>query len=149
LVWILIGLVVVAVTVVLVRRRQSRHRAQRSFDLALAEARWLAREAVPTLLSATRDERRGAWQVARPRVAALEEQMAQLAPPGSDSLAAVNARHLRTVVAGVRSALDEEAQATSPDAAGEAHGAAKQAARQLNQVLNELEPSGRGTTWEA
>ena len=72
--------------------------------------------------------------------------MAQLASPGSDSLAAVNARHLRTAVAGVRSALDEEAQATSPDAAGEAHGAAKQAARQLDQVLTELEPSRRGTT---
>ena len=145
LIWALIGLVVLALAVALVRRRQSRRRDERSFDLALAEARWLDHEALPTLLSASRDERRGAWQVARPRVAALEEQLAPLASPGSDTLAAVNARHLKTAVAGVRSALDEEAQATSPDVAGEAHGAARQAARQLGQVLTELEPSGAGT----
>jgi hypothetical protein len=131
----------VALVVWLWRRRQSRLREQRSFDLALAEARWLEHDALPTLLSADRDARRGAWQVARPRVAALEEQLAQLAPPGSSSLAAVNAQHLRTAVVGVRSALDDESQATSPEAAGEAHGAARQAARQLEQVLSELAPS--------
>lgn len=141
----LLGLIAVVVAVVIWQNRKNQRRDQSSFDAALAEARWLEREALPTLLAAPRAERRGAWRVARPRVAALEQQLGQLAPPGTDSVAAVNAQHLKTAVAGVRDALDDETLSTSPDAEAEAYGAAKQAARQLDQVMAELLSADRGT----
>ncbi len=145
--WALAALVIAAVAIALWLRSRSRRRDQRSaFELALAEARWLGQEALPTLLSASSDERRGAWRVTRPRVAALEVRLGELASPGSDSVAAVNARHLKTAVTGVRSALDDEAESTGPEAAAGAHGAARQAARQLDQVLTELLPSDHGNT---
>ena len=144
--WALAALVIAAVAVALWLRSRSRPRDQRSaFELALAEARWLQQEALPTLLSASSDERRGAWRVTRPRVAALEVRLGELVSSGSDSVAAVNAQHLKTAVAGVRSALDDEAESTGPEAAAEAHGAARQAARQLDRVLTELLPSDHGT----
>ena len=147
LLWVLAALVIAAVAIALWLRSRSRRRDQRSaFDLALAEARWLGQEALPTLLSAPSDERRGAWRVTRPRVAALEERLGELASPGSDSIAAVDAQRLKTAVTGVRGALDDEAQSTGPEAAAEAHGAARQAARQLDQVLSELLPSDHGNT---
>ena len=113
----------------------------RSFDLALSEARWLGRDLLPTLLTASRDERRGAWSVSRPRVVALEDRLAELANPGSETVGALNAQHLETAVIGVRDALDNESRSGGLDAAAEALGAVKQAARQLDQVLADLLPA--------
>jgi hypothetical protein len=135
--WALLGLVVLGVVIALWQHRQSRRReARESFDLALSESRWLGRELLPSLLAASREERRGAWSVARPRAVALEKRLAELASPGSETVAAMNAQQLETAVIGVRGALDDE---TRPGAdAAETLGGVKQAARQLDQVLAEL-----------
>ena len=141
--WALLALVVgAAVVFALWQRQKSRRRDENaSFDAAVAEARWLEAEVLPTLLEAPRDERRGAWRVARPRVAALEAALGELAAPNTDSVVAVNAQHLKSAVTGVRGALDDETLSTGPESTGVAYGAAKQAARQLNQVLTELQPA--------
>jgi hypothetical protein len=92
------------------------------------------------LLASSRDERRGAWSVARPRVVALEDRLAQLAAPGSETTAAVNAQQLETAVIGVRGALDNESRADAGGSA-EALGGVKQAARQLDQTLADILPA--------
>ena len=142
--WALLALVVgAAVVFALWQRQKSRRRDENaSFDAAVAEARWLEAEVLPTLLEAPRDERRGAWRVARPRVAALEAALGELAAPNTDSVVAVNAQHLKSAVTGVRGALDDETLSTGPENTGVAYGAAKQAARQLNQVLTRAPASG-------
>ena len=140
--WALVALVVVGIVVALWLHRQSRRRDEHSsFDVALSEADWLGRDLLPTLLTASRDERRGAWSVSRPRVVALEDRLAGLATPGSGTVGSLNAQHLETAVIGVRSSLDDESRAGGLDSATEALGAVKQAARQLDQVLADLLPA--------
>jgi hypothetical protein len=140
--WALLALVVVGVAVAGWQHRQSRRREQQSsFDLAVSESRWLGRELLPVLLVGSRDERRGAWNVSRPRVVALEERLAQLATPGSETIGSLNAQQLETSVIGVRSALDDESRTSGAEEAAEALGGVKQAARALDQVLATLLPS--------
>ena len=143
--WVLVALIAVAVGVVIaLMRRSSRRQDQRSsFEAALSESQWLGRDLTPTLLGDSRDERRGAWSVARPRVVALEDRLARLASPGSESSDSLNAQQLETAVIALRRALDAESQSggPGPDAAAEALGAVKQAARQLDQVLSALAPT--------
>jgi hypothetical protein len=140
--WALLALVVVGVAVAGWQHRQSRRREQQSsFDLAVSESRWLGRELLPVLLVGSRDERRGAWNVSRPRVVALEERLAQLATPGSETIRSLNAQQLETSVIGVRSALDDESRTSGAEEAAEALGGVKQAARALDQVLATLLPS--------
>jgi len=107
----------------------------------VVEARWLDGEVLPTLLEAPPDERRGAWRIARPRVAALEATLGELAAPDAESGVAANARQLTAAVTDVRAALDAETLSTGLDNSGAAYGAAEQAARQLGQVLTELQPA--------
>jgi hypothetical protein len=139
--WALVALVVLGVVIALWQHRQSRRRsASASFELAFSESRWLGRDLLPTLLASSRDERRGAWSVARPRVVALEDRLAELASPGTETTAALNAQHLETAVIGVRGALDNETRSDA-GAAAEAFGGVKQAARQLDQTLADLRPA--------
>jgi hypothetical protein len=143
--WVLVALVVVAVGVViaLVQHRSRRKDERSSFEAALSESLWLGRDLTPALLGDSRDERRGAWSVARPRVVALEDRLARLASPGSESIDSLNAQHLETAVIGLRRALDAESQPgdPGPDAAAEAIGGVKQAALQLEQVLSAVAPT--------
>jgi hypothetical protein len=139
--WALVALVVLGVVIALWQHRKSRRRdARDSFELAFSESRWLGRDLLPALLASSRDERRGAWSVARPRVVALEDRLAALASPGSESTAAVNAQRLEAAVIGVRGALDNESS-SGADTAAETLGGVKQAARQLDQTLAELLPA--------
>jgi len=145
--WALLTLVAVAVILALWQRRRALRRDQRvSREVALAEARWLGHEALPTLLSAPSAERRGAWRMIRPRVAALEQQVAGATATGSEFAVTPDAQRLLRAVTAVRAALDDDVMASGADAAAEAHGAAKQAARQLDQVLSELLTSDRSAT---
>jgi hypothetical protein len=72
--------------------------------------------------------------------AGLEDRLAELAAPGSETTAAVTAQHLETAVVSVRGALDNESR-SGPDAAAEAFGGVKQAARQLDQTLADVLPA--------
>jgi hypothetical protein len=139
--WALVALVILGVAIALWQHRQSRRRdARESFELALSESRWLGRDLLPTLLASSRDERRGAWSVARPRVVALEDRLAALGAPGSETTGAVKAQRLEMAVIGVRGALDNESRSDA-GAAAEAFGGVKQAARQLDQALADALPT--------
>lgn len=144
--WVLVTLVLVAIGVVIaiVAHRRARHRDEHaSYETALSESLWFGRDLTPTLLGDSADERRGAWSVARSRVVALEGRLTRLASPGSESTDSSNAQQLATAVVGLRRALDAESQPAGPgpDAAAEALGGVKQAARQLDQVLSGLAPT--------
>jgi hypothetical protein len=142
--WALLALVVGVAVAGWQHRKSRRREKQSSFDLAVSESRWLGRELLPALLVGSRDERRGAWSVSRPRVVALEERLARLATPGSETIGSLNAQQLETSVIGVRSALDDESRTSGPEEATEALGGVKQAARALDQAVATLLPSAAG-----
>ena len=62
--------------------------------------------------------------MSRPRVAILEDRLAELASPGSETTAALNAQRLETTVIGVRGTLDNESRSDT-GAAAEAYGGVK------------------------
>jgi hypothetical protein len=143
--WWLLGLLaaaaVAAVAVTGARRQQARQIWLAQRDEALAESRWLARELLPAALAAeTATARRNVWLASRPRVETLESRLSDvvaspLTPP--EQLGVLG--RLREALTGVGSAMDADAAAAIP-ADGESLGAARQAQRQLEAVLRELQP---------
>ena len=85
--------------------------------------------------AATDDERRGAWQVARPRVTAAEDQLAVLGTSAPDEASALQVSRLTSGVAGVRESLDAVSIASDPSLASQARGQLTQAQRALTDAL--------------
>ncbi|MGZ4592843.1 MAG: hypothetical protein ACXV3C_03180 [Actinomycetes bacterium] len=132
----LLALAVAAIGIALWQRgRSSRRHWAASLDSALTETQWLARDLLPSLLTTSREGRRGGWGVARARVLALQDRLAALAASAPDEAGSGTARQLDAAVTDVRQALDAEAQSTGEERAAEAFGAVQQAARQLDQQL--------------
>jgi hypothetical protein len=90
--------------------------------------------------AATDDERRGAWQVARPRVTAAEDQLAVLATSAPDEASALQVSRLTSGVAGVRESLDAVSSAADPSLASQARGQLTQAQRALTDALPPVPP---------
>ena len=96
---------------------------------------------VPTIeQAATDDERRGAWQLARPRVTAAEDQLAVLATSAPDEASALQVSRLTSGVAGVRESLDALSIASDPSLASQARGQLTQAQRALTDALPPVPP---------
>jgi hypothetical protein len=140
--WVVLAVILalaVAATalVVALRQRSARHRWTASLEASVAESRGLARDIVPSLLEASRESRRGGWQVARPQVVAAEERLADLAQSAPDVETSATARGLVEAVGDLRRRLDDEVGATDANAAA-ALEAARDASRRLDDRLSLL-----------
>jgi hypothetical protein len=145
--WVL-GLIVLAAALVVVivaaRRRSARQKWTASFETARAESDVLARELAPSLLAGTRESRRGGWEVARPQVMALEDQLTSLARSAHHVPDSTVASELAAAVADVRRTLDDEVRAPEHQATATqraAHDATERLAARL-QVLASPAPGG-------
>jgi hypothetical protein len=113
-------------------RRQDWTEAQ---SAATAEAAWLARDLLPTLYGQPVDQLRGAWTVAEPRVAALEDNLVGQAATAPDDASRGSAT---TLLESVRSARGAVNRLAAPGAVESETGRADllAAGRQIEQVLS-------------
>lgn len=91
------------------RSRAARRRWDADFATALTETRWLAVEILPALQRAkVPAEREGAWTIARPRVTALETDLAALSTTVADEQSAQRVAALLEAVRGTRATADQQ-----------------------------------------
>jgi hypothetical protein len=137
-VWWLLGLlalIAIALGVwALTRSRSRRQEWTAGQTAATAEAAWLARDLLPTLYGQQIDQLRGAWAVAQPRVAALEDKLVGLVATAPDDAARGSATAL---LEAVRSARASVTRLSGPGMVDSDTGRADLlgAGRQIEQVL--------------
>jgi hypothetical protein len=99
-----VALVVLAVVLVVRRRRRRWQERMRSAE---AEVVWLARELLPQLVTSGALERVvGGWQVASPRVVALEDQLTVLESSARTEVDGARARAVRDAVRDARAKVE-------------------------------------------
>lgn len=133
---VLLALAVVGIALWL-RRRSARQRWQGGFTAAVSDTGEVARAVGPVLATGTPEGRAGAWQVSRPKVVVLEEQLANLARTAPDPEGSASAGRLQAALAGVREAMDTD-QAVGASGA-DAPARAQEALRHLESELAALE----------
>ena len=137
--WWLIGLLVliaIALAVwALTRSRSRRQEWAAGQTAATAEAAWFARDLLPTLYGQQIDQLRGAWTVAEPRVAALEDNLVGLAATAPDDAARGSATTLLESVRSGRGAVTRLSAPGLVDAEA-ARADLLAAGRQIEQVLS-------------
>ncbi len=117
-VWILLAALVIAAAVAIPLLVRSSRRGTWRSELADAEREvgWYAHDLLPTLLrTSSADELRGAWDVGRPRVTAVEQRLAALtesAPTDADRL---RAEELHTAVQQTGEQISRLAAGGEPD----------------------------------
>jgi hypothetical protein len=125
--------------IVMVRRRSARRDWTASLTAVRAESAALARDLAPSLLAGTRESRRGGWEVARPSVVALEDQLTALARSAHRVPDSTVASELAAAVGEVRRTIDEEVRAPGDQSAA-ALWAAHDATQRLEARLQVLAP---------
>jgi hypothetical protein len=106
---------------------------------AVRESRWLAHELLPNALTTqSAAARRDIWIASRPRVDALQRNLSGLvASAPKDHVGSLD--RLRDAVADLNSAMNAHVAADAPGDQ-ESLGAARQAARQLEEALRAVQP---------
>jgi hypothetical protein len=131
----------VAAAVIWLRTRRTRQEWDAGYAAALAESEWLSHDLLPALRSAaTPAEQLGGWNVARPRVTALEGSLESLLSTSHDDLGSSRVTALLAAVRVVRSTVDGP---VGPGAAAPDQGVRDltAAARQLDDALATVQAS--------
>ncbi len=116
-VWLLLAVLVLAAVAIPLLIRSRRHRAWQA-DLADAEreVNWYAHDLLPTLLRAgTAEGARGAWDVGRDRVVAVEQRLTALAESARNDADRDRAVALHDAVQQSRDRTSRAAAGDSPD----------------------------------
>jgi len=128
----------------LARTRRARSDWETAQAAALAEAGWLSRELVPVLMTQSLDQVRGAWAVAAPRAAALDDRLVGQAATAPDEASRARANALHTEVSSVRGTLERASAPGTQDV--EAVRADLQAANaRLEQAITAAQHPEAGT----
>lgn len=139
LVILLLGAGVIAIGVLLLRRRRARTEWDEGVDRAVGEATWVAGELIPNLLGQGSHGRAGVWTIGRPRVLTLEGTLEDLIADNPDPAAARPVAALSSAVQAFRSALDQADRL--PDFGGFSTTAAlRQARLEIEETLRMLRP---------
>lgn len=146
--WVLVvALVAIAaalgIWLVLRRRRSARRAWTATFEQARADAEELARDQAPSLLTGTRESRRGGWQMAGPGVLALEERLNALAASARDPDEAAVATGFAAAVGDLRRNLDQEVRTPDERSAAAVLDLARAAALRLEARLTDLAATRR------
>lgn len=120
------------------RGRSARRSWTASFERARADAEELARDRAPSLLTGTRESRRGGWQMAGPGVLALEDRLNELATSARDPDDAAVATGLAAAIGDLRRSLDQEVRTPDERSAAAVLDLARAAALRLEARLSEL-----------
>ncbi len=130
---------VIAIGVLLLRRRQARADWEEGVDRAVGEATWVTDALVPNILGQGSHGRAGVWTIGRPRVLALERTLEDLIADSPDPAAARPVAALSSAVQAFRSALDQADRL--PDFGGFSTTAAlRQARLEIEETLRMLRP---------
>ena len=119
-------------------RRSARRSWTASFEQARADAEELARDRAPSLLTGTRESRRGGWQMVGPGVLALENRLNELAASARDPEDAAVATGLGAAIGDLRRSLDQEVQTPDEPSAAAVLDLARAAALRLEACLSDL-----------